>query len=45
MGVVEEVVIFNDWLTDNGVLGQWARSQILNKNWKKLRRGTRIDSG
>lgn len=35
MEVVEEVVIFNDWLIDNGVLGQWARGQILNKNWKR----------
>jgi len=35
LNCVEEVVIFGEWLKDDGVLGNWSRLQMGENGWLK----------
>ena len=37
MDCVKEIVIFEEWVEDDGVLGNWARRQMGSKKWNKQR--------
>ena len=37
IGFVEELIIFDSWLEDDGLLGNWARHQMENDRWQKTR--------